>query len=99
MIRHIVTFSLSAESAEKRAEQAAWAGEQLISLVPLIPQILALSIVHDVRHEAGNADFALIADYADQAALDAYQVHPDHVRVSSSIKPLVATRLAIDFDV
>ncbi|CAN5266042.1 Dabb family protein [soil metagenome] len=99
MIRHIVTFKLADESGGTRASQAIWAAGQLTSLVPLIPEIISLTVVHDVHHDAGNSDFALIADFADQAALDAYQAHPDHVRVTSTIRPLVASRLAVDFEV
>jgi hypothetical protein len=98
MIRHIVTFKLAADSDDLRASQAAWIASQLESLVPLIPEIVALTMVLDVNVTPANADVALIADYEDHAALDRYQVHPDHVRVSSSIKPLLAARSAIDFE-
>lgn len=99
MIRHIVTFTLADPSPEKRAEQAAFVASQLQSLVGVVPELLALSVVNDVDATPGNAHVALIADYADQAALDRYQVHPDHVRVSASIKPLFSGRAAIDFEV
>ncbi|UFS58034.1 Dabb family protein [Subtercola endophyticus] len=99
MIRHIVTFKLAAESAEQRAEQAAWIAAQLESLIPLIPEIQSLSMGIDVNVTPGNADVVLVSEFADHAALDTYQVHPDHVRVSSGIKPLVAVRAAIDYEV
>ncbi|RFA08045.1 hypothetical protein B7R54_01545 [Subtercola boreus] len=99
MIRHIVTFTLAEPSPEKRAEQAAFISSQLRSLVGVIPEIISLEVVVDVEKTPGNAHVALISDYADQAALARYQVHPDHVRVSSSIKPFFAGRAAIDFEV
>ncbi|MDF2444393.1 MAG: hypothetical protein JWR01_2596 [Subtercola sp.] len=97
MIRHIVTFTLADPSPEKRAEQAAFITAQLGSLVGVVPEIIALEVVTDVNATPGNAHVALISDYEDQAALERYQVHPDHVRVSSSIKPFFAGRAAIDF--
>lgn len=99
MIRHIVTFTLADPSPAKRAEQAALIASQLGSLVGLVPEILSLEVVTDVGATAGNAHLALISSYDDQAALDRYQQHPDHVRVSSSIKPFLAGRAAIDFQV
>jgi len=41
----------------------------------------------------------LIADYESLAGLEAYQVHPDHVAATHVIKPLVASRSNVDFDV
>jgi hypothetical protein len=99
MIRHIVAFTLAAETAEERAANSAFIASQLESLVPLISEIVSLSVVTDVGVTPGNSHVALIADYADHGALDRYQVHPDHVRVSGSIKPLLASRAAIDFEV
>ncbi|RFA16848.1 hypothetical protein B7R21_01690 [Subtercola boreus] len=99
MIRHIVTFTLADPSPEKRAEQASFVASQLRSLVGVVSEIIALDVVTDVHATPGNAHVALISDYEDQAALERYQVHPDHVRVSSSIKPLFSGRAAIDFEV
>ncbi|RFA23638.1 Dabb family protein [Subtercola boreus] len=99
MIRHIVTFTLAATSPEERREHADFVASQLTSLVGLVPEVLSLEVVHDVEQTAGNAHVALIADYDDQAALDRYQANPDHVRVSTSIKPLFSGRAAIDFEV
>ena len=99
MIRHIVTFTLADPSAAARAEQAAFVASQLTSLVGVVPEIISLQVVTDVALTPGNAHVALIADYEDQAALDRYQAHPDHVRVSASIKPFFAGRAAIDFEV
>ncbi|MEF2975602.1 Dabb family protein [Subtercola sp. YIM 133946] len=99
MIRHIVTFTLAADSVEQRAEQAAFITRELLSLVGVIDDVESMQVVTDVNVTPGNAHVALIADYADHAALDRYQVHPDHVRVSGSIRPLLASRVAIDFEV
>jgi len=41
----------------------------------------------------------LIADYDSLAALEAYQVHPDHVAATQIIRPLVASRSNVDFAV
>ena len=99
MIRHIATFTLAEQSPEKRVEQAEFIAAQLGSLVGVVPEILSLEVVTDVGATPGNAHVALISDYDDQAALERYQIHPDHVRVSDSIKPLFAGRAAIDFEV
>ncbi|MEA9984747.1 Dabb family protein [Subtercola sp. RTI3] len=97
MIRHIVTFTLLADTDALRHTQAAWIAAQLESLVPLIPEIVALSVYPDVQQTPANADVVLVSDFADHAALDRYQSHPDHVRVSAGIRELVASRAAIDF--
>ncbi|MCU1530255.1 MAG: stress responsive alpha-beta barrel protein, partial [Frondihabitans sp.] len=38
------------------------------------------------------------ADFADFAALDAYQNHPDHLEVAALVRTFVTERAAIDYE-
>jgi hypothetical protein len=47
---------------------------------------------------AGNADFALVADFTDQEGLVSYANHPDHQAVLQNlIRPITAQREAIQY--
>ncbi|WP_411701440.1 Dabb family protein [Conyzicola sp.] len=99
MIRHVVSWKLIGADAAARAEQAATITATLEALPALIPEILALQVGTNVAYPESNWDVVLIADYASLADLEAYQVHPDHVAATHVIKPLVASRSNVDFEV
>jgi hypothetical protein len=98
MIRHIVTWRLNGVDAAARADQAATITAALSALPSTIPEILSLQVGTNVAFPESNWDLVLIADYESLAGLDAYQVHPDHVAATHVIKPLVASRAAVDFE-
>jgi hypothetical protein len=99
MIRHIVTWKLNGEDAAARADQAATITAALSALPSTIPEILTLQVGTNVAFPESNWDLVLVADYESLAGLEAYQVHPDHVAATHVIKPLVASRAAVDFSV
>ncbi|GAB3605143.1 Dabb family protein [Conyzicola nivalis] len=99
MIRHVVSWKLNGADAAARAEQAATITATLTALPALIPEIGALQVGTNVAYPESNWDVVLIADYASLEALEAYQVHPDHVAATHVIKPLVASRSNVDFEV
>ncbi len=97
MIRHVVSWGLEASDAAGKAEQAAFVGERLMSLPPLIPQIMHMTVGANAVDIDGNWDMVLVADYEDEEALRAYIDHPEHRKVVAEIKPFLATRSAVDF--
>ena len=99
MIRHVVSWKLNGADAAARAEQVATITATLTALPALIPEILALQVGTNVAYPDSNWDVVLIADYESLAGLEAYQVHPDHVAATHVIKPLVASRSNVDFEV
>ncbi|MEV7693660.1 Dabb family protein [Microbacterium sp. NPDC089189] len=96
-LRHIVTWKLASESAEERAEQAARITRELRGLVGVVPTIQTLSVGADVVG-GGNWDLALVADFADADALDAYQTHPAHQAIVGYVRSVVSSRSAVDFE-
>lgn len=99
MIRHIVLWRLAADDPAQKATQIASLRDRFAALVPIIDGTRSLEIVADVDRTDGNWDVALIGDYDDHAALDAYQVHPAHQDVAAYVRSLVTARVCIDFEV
>ncbi len=97
MIRHIVAWKLRTDDPAERAEQAQKITADLLALRGVVPSIDDISIGPDVVGGA-NWDLALVADFADQAALDAYQTHPDHQAVVGYVRSVVSDRVAVDFE-
>ncbi|WP_336632913.1 MULTISPECIES: Dabb family protein [unclassified Microbacterium] len=97
-IRHIVAWKLGSEDAVERAAHAQRITDDLLALRGVVPSIIELSVGPDVVG-GGNWDLALVADFADAAALDAYQTHPAHQAVVGFVRSVVVDRVAVDFEI
>jgi len=98
MIRHIVAWKLKSEDPVEKAAQAQKVSADLLALRGVVPSILEIAVGPDVVGGT-NWDVALVADFADQAALDAYLTHPDHQAVVGYVRSVVADRVAVDIEV
>lgn len=98
-IRHVVTWKLAAENATERAEQAAEVARRLNALGGVVPQLLSISAGANIAYPDANWDVTLVADFASVAAIEEYQVHPAHEEVAGYIRSVVASRVAVDFEV
>lgn len=97
ILRHVVMMKMSANSREERDERAARLTAELEALEPQVEQILALSVGVNTLESPGNWDLALTVDVEDEAALETYRQHPEHIKVAAIIQELVADRCAVDY--
>jgi hypothetical protein len=97
-IRHVVSWKLTESDPVLKATQSAEIKAGLESLRGQIDGMSALDVGVNTIGPATNWDVVLIADYDDEAALAAYQVHPAHVAVTGVIRGLVAERSCVDFE-
>ncbi|ABX15061.1 MULTISPECIES: Dabb family protein [Burkholderia] len=98
MIRHIVMWKLK-ESAEgaTRAQNALKLKEKLEGCRDIVPGILQLDVGVATPGLEATCDVVLVSDFADQAALDAYQVHPVHQEVKKFVVNVVEGRQCLDY--
>jgi hypothetical protein len=93
MIRHTVVFTLR-HAAGSDAERAFLDAALILEAIPGVQKFERL------RQVSRKADFAFgfSMEFADQAAYDGYNVHPDHVAfVRDRWVPEVARFLEIDY--
>jgi hypothetical protein len=95
-LRHIVVWKLAADDETVRAAHAQEIADRLLALVGVVPTIGTMTVGPNVVD--GNWDVALVADFDDRAALDAYQVHPVHQEVVAYVRSVVSDRAAADFE-
>jgi hypothetical protein len=98
VIRHVVAFRLKAADAAQRAADAQRIQDELQSLRGRIDEILDLHVGLDLGLVGGHWEVVLVSDFADNAALERYQAHPDHVRVAQGISGLMSDRAVVDYD-
>lgn len=91
--RHVVLsrWNDAADDAGRQAMVDALAG-----LPAQIPELLDYRFGPDAGLADGNWDFAVVADFADQAGYEVYRDHPAHQTVIvERIRPIVAERAAV----
>ena len=95
-LRHVVAWKLAADDEATRVAQAREIADRLRALVGVVPSIGTMTVGPNVVE--GNWDAALVADFADRAALDAYVEHPAHQDVVVFIRGVVSDRVVVDFE-
>nr|WP_218884035.1 Dabb family protein [Burkholderia guangdongensis] len=87
------------ESAEgaTRAQNAQTLKERLEACRDIVPGILHLEAGIAAPGLDSTYDVVLVSDFADKAALDAYQVHPFHEELKKFVGAVRESREAVDY--
>ena len=95
MLTHIVVWKYRADIPQAtRDEHRA----RLQSLSTVVPGIESLSVGVDTLHSPKSYDTGLVAVFRDRAVLDAYTVHPDHVKVVEFGRDITEMMAKVDFE-
>lgn len=94
MINHIVVMKFKPEVTEDAVRDLEISLEQLPNK---IMDIKMYEFGRDVLRSPRSYDFALIALFANIAALDRYQNHPEHVPVLAKVKAMCENVVTVDF--
>ena len=95
MLTHIVVWKYRADISTATREDHR---SQLRSLSNIVPGIQSLSVGSDTLHSPRSYDTGLVAIFDDRAVLDAYSVHPDHVKVVEFGHSIIETMAKVDFE-
>lgn len=98
-IRHIVQWTMISSEQSEKAAALEQIRQALEPLVELIPELRSLTVTPNVAYFGVNADAILVAEFATLEDLETYATHPLHVKAANSIKPLFASRSAIDIEI
>lgn len=94
-LRHVVTFVFREDATD---EQIAAAAEGLAALPGQIPEIREYHLGPDVGINAGNHQFAVVADFESTDGYLVYRDHPAHQAViAERIRPILESRAAVQF--
>jgi hypothetical protein len=96
MIRHVVLFTWNTTVRERALADVRAA---LAELPLLIPEIAEYRYGPDIGVNEGNADYALVADFASQDDYLVYRDHPDHKAFIAMLQAggFVGSRVAVQF--
>ena len=92
MIRHIVMWTL------KNPADAPHFKAQLDTCIDLVPGMRKFEVATRTPAFDANCDVVLYSEFADAAALAAYQNHPHHQQISIALGALRDTRSVLDYE-
>jgi hypothetical protein len=96
MIRHVVVFTWKPEATPEQIEEIA---SSLRNLTSSIPAIRAYACGSDAGITKGNFNFAVVADFDDEAGFVSYRDNPGHRDIIARlITPIVAQRGAVQYE-
>jgi hypothetical protein len=72
---------------------------QLQQLADIVPEIKTLSVGFDTLGLPRSYDTGLVATFDDRAALDAYTVHPEHVKAADFGRSISEHVASVDFTI
>lgn len=97
MIRHIVMWNVRGDTPDERLRGIEKVKSSFASLRGRIPGLIHLEIGVDSSRIDYACDVVLFSEFEDQAALEAYNAHPEHLRVKSELADLRTARHQVDY--
>lgn len=100
MIKHVVCWKIK-DFAEGRSksENVALMKNLLLSLKEKLAEIKTLEVgINYEPNDSSNNDVVLITTHHSLADLDAYQKHPEHVKIAEFVGKIRELRACVDFE-
>lgn len=97
MIKHIVMWNVRGANPDEKARAILQLKQAFEGIRDKIPGLRHLEIGVDASGVDYACDVVLYSEFESQAALDAYAVHPEHLRVRSELEGVRVARHQVDY--
>jgi hypothetical protein len=94
MIKHLVIFKFKDTDPALVNEAKA----KLMSLPPLIAEIVDFEVGINIGDDARAYDMVLVSTFESLDTLKVYQDHPEHVAVVQALKPNFESVVTVDYE-
>lgn len=99
MIKHVVLFKLKNFDSEAEKEEALNKFKtMLLALENHISELKYIEVGQHFLIDSPSFDLCLITHFESLTDLDAYQVHPEHLKVGHFVKQISVNRAAVDYE-
>jgi hypothetical protein len=95
MLTHVVIWKYKSDIEQEVREEHV---RLLRTLAAVIKQVESLVVGFDVVKLPRSFDTGLVATFSNRAALDAYTVHPEHIKVAAFGKTISEQVASVDFE-
>ncbi|MGF6643948.1 Dabb family protein [Paraburkholderia sp. GAS82] len=97
MIKHIVMWDVRGDTPEQKKETAQLVKSAFESLTGKIPGLTKLEVGVDVSGVDYACDVVLYTEFESHESLEAYAVHPEHIRVKQIVGDSRIARHQVDY--
>ena len=94
MVVHIVMFQFKEENKKANMIQAK---QMLENLMGAVPSLKSIDVGINFSEEERAMDLSIITAFESKEDLDAYAVHPEHIKVVDFIKTVVEYSKVVDY--
>lgn len=95
MLRHIVMMKFKkTENVTKLRNEFK---NSLLDLLKSIPELKKMEVGLNINKGITAFDLVLTADFVGEEGLNAYRVHPEHVKILNKMKKVVEKTAAVDY--
>ena len=98
MVRHVVIWRLKSSQRDEREAAFAKIRAALEAQCGRIPGLLRVEAGLNFSSSRRAADFALVCEFENRAALGAYHRHPAHMETRAVVDPLVDEHWIVDYE-
>lgn len=98
MIKHIVMWNVRGATPAEKVQGITLLRRSFESLRGRVPGLLHLEVGVDSSGIDYACDVVLYSEFETQAALDAYAMHPEHLRVKRELADLRIARHQVDYE-
>ena len=95
MVVHIVMFKFKEENKQANIIQAK---QMLEELMGAVPTLRSMDVGLNFANEERAMDLSIITTFESKAGLEAYAVHPEHLKVVDFIKQVVEYSKVVDYE-
>ncbi len=95
MVVHIVLFKLKEEHKQANIIQAK---QMLENLMGAVPSLRSIDVGMNFSKEERAMDLSIITTFESKEGLEAYAVHPEHLKVVDFIKEVVEYSKVVDYE-
>lgn len=100
MIKHIVMWRIEENlEGKSKLENAKFVKDSMEALKNEIKEIINIEVGINIVEAEQAYDLVLNSEFANLEDLNIYQKHPSHVKVVDLVKPLLNSRVVIDYEV
>jgi hypothetical protein len=96
MVKHIVMFDFKEENRQQNIQKAK---EMLEALINTVPSLNKMEVGVNFSDEPRAMDLSIYTEFNDKAGLEAYAVHPEHLKVVEFIKSVVNSSKVSDYTI
>jgi hypothetical protein len=99
MIRHIVLWRLKGDTETEKRKRGLQIKSVLEALNGKIPGMIRLEIGMDFSRTPDSSDIVLYSEFESKSAVEAYQQHPEHLKVMPFVRENRIERRMADCEV